>query len=409
MCKAARAKSKQKYSNRLDLVFKFYVSENNKLKHFFCKALTVVHAKSSGLYSSLVFSMITSGNDKSRVCIQWIPSHVGVFGNEVADLLANEGSALPSAASGELLASEIVSIHRAKANSTWRVPPAHEWYAAIRPGLSLQSKGTRSAQTALASLRSGHIKSLKFVDKEKTYSPCPCSCPASLLMSLTVLAPLRGCCGVRGNMDLWPRWPSGKVSVLGRRIPGSKSDSTEDPSCMGLLHAKSYVVAKRPPVYVAWKSGEGVPARVSSSPYDRGSKLRETDMSTDSYHTYLTIFGILLMATIVRSQDLGLEENVKDILARRKNLDYVRQLVEDMDNQLNRLQKRTCYVNAGMSDSCDYKTLVKDLNNELTWSAGETPGKRKRNNGGEAMKESHSDIGRFLRSMRVLAANHKRR
>ncbi|XP_055953018.1 uncharacterized protein LOC129988774 isoform X2 [Argiope bruennichi] len=131
-------------------------------------------------------------------------------------------------------------------------------------------------------------------------------------------------------------------------------------------------------------------------------------MSTDSFHTYLTIFGILLMATIVRSQDLGLEENVKDILARRKNLDYVRQLVEDMDNQLNRLQKRTCYVNAGMSDSCDYKTLVKDLNNELTWSAGETPGKRKRN-GGEAMKETHSEIGRFLRSMRVLAANHKRR
>ncbi|KAF8770479.1 hypothetical protein HNY73_018003 [Argiope bruennichi] len=122
-------------------------------------------------------------------------------------------------------------------------------------------------------------------------------------------------------------------------------------------------------------------------------------MSTDSFHTYLTIFGILLMATIVRSQDLGLEENVKDILARRKNLDYVRQLVEDMDNQLNRLQKRTCYVNAGMSDSCDYKTLVKDLNNELTWSAGETPGKRKRN-GGEAMKETHSEIGRFLRSMR---------
>ncbi|GBN09969.1 hypothetical protein AVEN_159691-1, partial [Araneus ventricosus] len=28
-------------------------------------------------------------------------------------------------------------------------------------------------------LRSGHIKSLKFVDKEKTYSSCPCSCPAS--------------------------------------------------------------------------------------------------------------------------------------------------------------------------------------------------------------------------------------
>ncbi|GBM36557.1 hypothetical protein AVEN_65087-1 [Araneus ventricosus] len=28
-------------------------------------------------------------------------------------------------------------------------------------------------------LRSGHIKSLKFIDKEKTFSSCPCSCPAS--------------------------------------------------------------------------------------------------------------------------------------------------------------------------------------------------------------------------------------
>ncbi|GBM66621.1 hypothetical protein AVEN_109027-1 [Araneus ventricosus] len=55
----------------------------------------------------------------------------------------------------------------------------HEWYAGNRPGLSLPSEGTRSAQTALASLRSGHIKSLKSVDKEKTYSSYPCSCPAS--------------------------------------------------------------------------------------------------------------------------------------------------------------------------------------------------------------------------------------
>ncbi|GBN22394.1 hypothetical protein AVEN_132905-1 [Araneus ventricosus] len=41
----------------------------------------------------------------------------------VADLLAKEGSALPSAASDELFVSEIFSIHRAKANSTWKVPP----------------------------------------------------------------------------------------------------------------------------------------------------------------------------------------------------------------------------------------------------------------------------------------------
>ncbi|GBM57799.1 hypothetical protein AVEN_262570-1 [Araneus ventricosus] len=42
----------------------------------------------------------------------------------------------------------------------------------------------------------------------------------------------------------------------------------------GLFHAKSYVVAKRPPVGVARKFGEEVPAQTSSSPSDRGSKLR---------------------------------------------------------------------------------------------------------------------------------------
>ncbi|GBL55427.1 hypothetical protein AVEN_32270-1 [Araneus ventricosus] len=117
-------------------------------------------------------SLVNAPRDivKSRVCFQWIPSHIGVFGNEEADVFAKEGSALPSATSSELFTSEIFSIHKAKANSVWKNPPTHDWYAVNRPGLSLQSVGTRSAQTALARLRSGHIKSLKFIDKEKTFS-----------------------------------------------------------------------------------------------------------------------------------------------------------------------------------------------------------------------------------------------
>ncbi|GBN71096.1 hypothetical protein AVEN_247195-1 [Araneus ventricosus] len=130
-----------------------------------------------------IISKIVSLSQRSRVCIQWIPSHVGVFGNEVADLLSKEGSALPSAASGELFASEISSTDRAEANSTWEVRPALEWYAGNRPGLSLQSEGTRSAQTALGSLRSDHIKSLKIRRQRKDLSLLPlflscfsCSC-----------------------------------------------------------------------------------------------------------------------------------------------------------------------------------------------------------------------------------------
>ncbi|GBN08657.1 hypothetical protein AVEN_257547-1 [Araneus ventricosus] len=46
------------------------------------------------------------------------------------------------------------------------------------------------------------------------------------------------------------------------------------PMKIHLLHVKSYVVAKCPPVGVAWKFGEGVPAQKSSSSSDCGSKLR---------------------------------------------------------------------------------------------------------------------------------------
>ncbi|GBL89895.1 hypothetical protein AVEN_178328-1 [Araneus ventricosus] len=153
----------------MDFVFRFetndtYILRNSKSSIQYLKNWQQISEKTG----QEIISKIVSLSQKSRVCSQWIPSHVGVFGNGVADLLTKEGSALPSAASGELFASEISSI-RAKADSTWKVPPAHEWYARNRPGLSLQSEGTRSAQTALARLRSGHIKSLKFVDKEKTF------------------------------------------------------------------------------------------------------------------------------------------------------------------------------------------------------------------------------------------------
>ncbi|GBO23184.1 hypothetical protein AVEN_186304-1 [Araneus ventricosus] len=64
-----------------------------------------------------VISKISTLSQKSRVCFQWIPSHVGVFGNEEADVLSKEGSALPFATSSELFTSEIYSIQKAKANS----------------------------------------------------------------------------------------------------------------------------------------------------------------------------------------------------------------------------------------------------------------------------------------------------
>ncbi|GBM03722.1 hypothetical protein AVEN_134943-1 [Araneus ventricosus] len=74
--------------------------------------------------------------------------------------------------------------------------------------------------------------------------------------------------------DAGPRWPSGKVSALGPEGSRFEPIPLKIRRVWGLLHVKSYVVAKRPPVGVAWKFGEGVPAQVSSSSSDSDSKLR---------------------------------------------------------------------------------------------------------------------------------------
>ncbi|GBN73126.1 hypothetical protein AVEN_171914-1 [Araneus ventricosus] len=78
----------------------------------------------------------------------------------------------------------------------------------IKYPLREMGQGTRCAQTALARLRSGHIKSLKFIDKEKTFSSCPCSCPASP-------AHIIDCIGA-SSRQLWSGEGKGLVELLER-------------------------------------------------------------------------------------------------------------------------------------------------------------------------------------------------
>ncbi|GFW42562.1 uncharacterized protein TNCV_4257561 [Trichonephila clavipes] len=64
-------------------------------------------------------------------------------------------------------------------NLTWRNPPAHHWYAAKSLGLSIRCRSSKAHQTALARLRSGHLRSMIFVQGVKSFFTCPCSLLAS--------------------------------------------------------------------------------------------------------------------------------------------------------------------------------------------------------------------------------------
>ncbi|GBO45458.1 hypothetical protein AVEN_171226-1 [Araneus ventricosus] len=100
---------------------------------------------------------------------------------------------------------------------------------------------------------------------------------------LVVLKHSLGCPIFKARVTQWcsgPRWPRGKALTPG----GSQARNPlplKTRRVWGLLHTKSYVVGKRPPVGVAQQFGwGGVPAQVASSSSDRGSKLRGPSLNS---------------------------------------------------------------------------------------------------------------------------------
>ncbi|GFU89209.1 RNase H domain-containing protein [Trichonephila clavipes] len=126
-----------------------------------------------------ILSKLTRLDQRKQVCLQWIPSHVGVPGNEAAYELAGRGCDISNPSFTVLDHSEIPSLQGIKMNLTWRNPPAHQWYDAKSPGVSIQCRRSRAHQMALASFRSGHLRSMTFVQRVKSFFTCPCSLPAS--------------------------------------------------------------------------------------------------------------------------------------------------------------------------------------------------------------------------------------
>ncbi|GFT67411.1 RNase H domain-containing protein [Trichonephila clavipes] len=88
----------------------------------------------------------------------WVPSHVNVCGNDIADGLTREGSHKNSMHGGCLTFSEIATRVKQDVSSSWKQVPVHEWYEGNHPGAALLEIGSRRDETTLARFRSGHTR-----------------------------------------------------------------------------------------------------------------------------------------------------------------------------------------------------------------------------------------------------------
>ncbi|GBN40428.1 hypothetical protein AVEN_102494-1 [Araneus ventricosus] len=124
-----------------------------------------------------ILNKLNSLSVSYRIHPQWIPPHVNIQGNEVADKLAKAGAADASVPSAPLTYLELFSRAKSRNKTNWLIPPVHRWYQGSRPDGCLSIDCNRRDQTTLTRFLSGHIRSLTFSDISNCFEICPkCYC-----------------------------------------------------------------------------------------------------------------------------------------------------------------------------------------------------------------------------------------
>ncbi|XP_042913314.2 leucine-rich repeat transmembrane neuronal protein 4-like [Parasteatoda tepidariorum] len=81
-----------------------------------------------------ILQLLSNLSVKRVIYLQWIPSHVGLYGNEISDSLAklDTNELLPESLT--LTSSEIHSIRKKSVQLVWNSPPVHFWYSGDKWG-----------------------------------------------------------------------------------------------------------------------------------------------------------------------------------------------------------------------------------------------------------------------------------
>ncbi|UYV63980.1 hypothetical protein LAZ67_2006240, partial [Cordylochernes scorpioides] len=99
----------------------------------------------------------------SSVTVQWLPAHVGIPGNELADSLAKAGDlGLPEAreSTTQLDERDLLRTLKTQCLQEWKSDAAHGWYRA--GGTSTGSVLPREQQSLISRLKSGHLWTMTF-------------------------------------------------------------------------------------------------------------------------------------------------------------------------------------------------------------------------------------------------------
>ncbi|PRD28702.1 UNVERIFIED_CONTAM: hypothetical protein NCL1_31626 [Trichonephila clavipes] len=131
-----------------------------------------------------VFYTFFNSSDRFSILLQWVPSHVGLRGNEVADNVAKAATCDPVDLEDHMVltSTEIYSRAKELICRTWVVPPVHPWYFQRRPGSAISFKGFSSYQKAFSRSSTGLLRYMNFEEGKRSFPICT-KCNISLSQS----------------------------------------------------------------------------------------------------------------------------------------------------------------------------------------------------------------------------------
>ncbi|GFY10945.1 RNase H domain-containing protein [Trichonephila clavipes] len=136
-------------------------------------------------------------SDLHPIHLQWVPSHVGLLGNEVADDLAKV------ATSNLVDPEDHMVLHRLRSTpflkNQYAEPPVQPWYFQRHPGSVISFKGSRSYQTAFSRFSTGHLRCMNFEGVKEVSQFAP-----NVTSALFLLSTFCNVCGFRVRRVLHP-------------------------------------------------------------------------------------------------------------------------------------------------------------------------------------------------------------